>query len=74
MNQKTIIEKITEKLGDKEFLRPNALVKTGLFGSVTAVRHALKKGVLPSLRVSPRRVLIPKESVIEHLQRNLSGV
>lgn len=74
MSQNTIIEKLTQKLGSGDFLRPIALAKAGLFGSVTAVRHALKKGVLPSLRVSPRRVLIPKESVIEHLQKNLSGV
>lgn len=74
MNKNTIIEKLTQKLDSEDFLRPIALVKAGLFGSVTAVRHALAKGVFPFIRVSARRVLIPRDGIIEYLRKNLSGV
>lgn len=72
MTPTEIIHLFEEKLGNTDFIVPSTLVSVGLFGSLAAVRGALSRGDLPSLRVSRHRVLIPKSAVIEHIRKNLS--
>lgn len=74
MTPENIIEKFSERLGDTDFIQPAALIKAGLFGSATSVRNSIKKGLFPCLRVSSHRLLIPKESVLEHLRKSFSVV
>lgn len=68
MAQEKIIQKFAEKLGDDDFVSPSSLVSAGIYGSYGAVRQALIKGDLPSIRISRHRTLIPREGVIEYLK------
>lgn len=70
MSLQNIIKKFEEKLGSEDFIKPSQLVSIGLFGSQTAVRLALRKGVLPFIRVSTHRILIPRESILDHLRKS----
>lgn len=72
MTNEKIIEQMAAKLGADDFVSPSKLVKSGIFGSHGAVRCALRKGVLPCLRISSHRTLIHRDSVIELLRKSVS--
>ena len=69
--QETIVQKIADKLGTEDFISPGDLVRCGIFGSSTACRNFLRRGTIPSLRISQHRVLIPRDAVIQFLQNSL---
>ncbi|CRX39578.1 hypothetical protein [Estrella lausannensis] len=72
MSNQKIIQKFIDRLGEEDFIPPSRLVEIGLFGSLTGVRQALEKGVLPRIKVTSHRSLIPRESVIQFLQEKAS--
>jgi hypothetical protein len=68
MSIETTIKHFESQLGDEICVSPKKLVDCGLFGSINAVKNALKKGLIPSIKVSSHRTLIPKSSVLDHLR------
>jgi hypothetical protein len=68
----TMSEEISKKLGDNPFYTLRQLTSIGFFGSLPAARLALRQGLLPFVRISPRRFVIPREAVLDHLRKNLS--
>lgn len=71
MSAKKLIQCFEEKLSKDDFVRPGHLVEIGLFGSQTSVINACRKGILPYLRVSSHRILIPRQSVLEHIKKSV---
>lgn len=71
-NHQEIIDKFIAKLGNEDFLLPPKLVDCGLYGSLAAVRTAMRQNVFPSIKVSPHRILISRDGVIDHIRKNLS--
>ena len=62
-----------QKILDREqslFVSPRFLFEIGIFGSHSAATHAVQNGAIPSVKVSPYRVLIAKEDVISFLKDN----
>ena len=68
----SIVKRFNSLLPDKEFLTPAELTKSGLFGSASATLSAIRQRKLPSVRVSNKRTLIPKESVLKYIENNFS--
>lgn len=62
-----LVEELDRKLGDKPFYSLRELISIGFFGSMPAARMALLKGSLPYIKISPRRSVIPRSSIIEFL-------
>lgn len=73
MTKEIILEKLSKKLGDEDFILPSKLVEAGIFGSSTACRNALQKGVIPSLKITKNRILIPRQAVLDHINRCYQG-
>lgn len=69
--QQEIVQKFEALLGDDEFITSGLLIKIGLFASHTSLGKALSSGILPSVKVSPNRTLIPKSAVLDHIRRNI---
>lgn len=69
--QQEIVQKFAALLGNDEFVTSGFLIKIGLYASHTSLAKALANGVLPSLKVSPNRTLIPKSAVLDHIRRNI---
>lgn len=65
------INEIEERLGDSLFISPRQIVNLGIYGSLAAVRLALKRGDLPSVKLANHRRRIPKKEFIEYLKENL---
>lgn len=72
MSPENIIAKFIDKIGNEDFVQPKDLVNIGLFGSSASVRDALNKGVFSFLKVSPHRILISTDSVVNHLRTSLA--
>lgn len=68
----SFIENVETELGNSLFVTPARLIELGLFGSQAAAHEALKRGILPSIRVSEHRILIPKSYVIAFIRDNLT--
>ena len=66
-----LVEELNKSLGDLPFYTLRQLRSIGFFGSMAAARLALKQGHLNFVKVSQRRCVIPRASVIEYLQKNL---
>jgi hypothetical protein len=69
--QQEIVQKFEALLGNDEFVTSGFLIKIGLYASHTSLAKALADGVLPSLKVSPNRTLIPRSAVLDHIRRNI---
>lgn len=67
MSVSKLIQEFERRLGDSDFVSPSLLVQIGVFGSLTAMHNALRKGLIPHIRISRNRVLIPRQSVVDHL-------
>jgi hypothetical protein len=70
MKAHSILNEVSEKIGNKSFCTANDLIEIGLFGSHNAVLVALRRGDLPYLKVSSRRLIIPKKDLIKFIERN----
>ncbi len=69
--QDSLIQELVTRLGDKEFYSVSELVTIGFFGSKPGARLALRQGALTFIRISPRRIAIPKQALIAFLRDNL---
>lgn len=69
----SLIEELTTKLGDRPFYTLRQLTSIGVFGSMSAARQTLKEGRLVFVKISPRRLVIPRSVIIEYLRNNMSG-
>lgn len=65
-----LIQELTNRLGDHSFYTLKQLTSIGFFGSMSAARNALDEGLIPFLKVSKRRYVIPRQSLIAYLQSN----
>jgi len=71
MKHDEIVKHFQGLIGDDAFISPSHLVKVGIFKSSSAVRDALRRGIFPFVKISTRRFLIPRESVLQHLESNI---
>ncbi len=67
-----LIEELNQKLGDRPFYTISELVSTGFFGSKPGARALLKEGRLTFIKISPRRLVIPRSVVLEFLRNNIT--
>lgn len=67
-----LIEELNQKLGDRPFYTISELVSTGFFGSKPSARAFLREGRLTFIKISPRRLVIPRLVVLEYLRNNMS--
>lgn len=67
-----LIDELTKQLGDRNFYTIRDLKTLGYFGSLQAVRMALREGKIAYIKISPRRSLIPRVALIDYLRNNLS--
>jgi hypothetical protein len=68
-----LVEELNKKLGDKQFYSLRELTSVGFFGSLPAARIALLKGQFPYIKISPRRRVIPRSSIIEFLRNSITS-
>lgn len=66
----SLVEELTNKLGDVPFYTLRQLTSIGFFGSMPAARKALQQGRLPFFKISPRRCVITRQSLIDYLEKN----
>jgi hypothetical protein len=71
MSIESLVKEFEEFLGDKPYFTRGQLINIGLWGSSTAAATALKRGDLPSIKVSPKRTVIPRSAVLQYFRKNL---
>ncbi len=69
-----LIAELHKAIGDKPFYSLRELTSVGFFGSLAAARMALLKGLLPYVKISPRRRVIPQASVIEFIRNSSTNL
>jgi len=67
----SLVVELNTKLGDRPFYTLRELTSIGFFGSMSAARMAVKEGCLTHVKISKRRVVIPRSSLFEFLRNNL---
>jgi hypothetical protein len=67
----SLIEELEAKLGDSFFITLRQLVDCGFYGSVNSARRAIENGHLPFVRISTRRLVIPRSILLEFLRTSL---
>ncbi len=70
-NTESLLETLEAKLGDSFFITARQLVDCGLYGSVNSARIAIESGNLPFVRISKRRLVIPRHNLMEFLRTSL---
>lgn len=65
-------EELTSKLGDLPFYTLKQLISIGFFGSKAAARVALREGRLTFVKISARRLVIPRLVLLEYLRNNMT--
>lgn len=70
-NNESLIAEFAKSLGDKPYFTGKQLIDLGLFGSATGISKALNNGVLPFIRVSKKRRVVPRSAVVQYFQNNL---
>lgn len=68
----SLVEELNSKLGNRQFYSLRELTSIGFFGSMPAARMALKEGRLIFVKISPRRLVIPRSVLLEYLRNNVS--
>jgi hypothetical protein len=66
----SILEEVAEKLKDKSVCSTSELVNLGIFGCHNSVLVALKRGDLPFVRISPRRLIVAKKDLLKFIESN----
>jgi hypothetical protein len=66
----SLVKELTNKLGDHPFYTLRQLTSINFFGSMPAARKALQEGRLPFFKISPRRLVVTRQSLIEYLEKN----
>lgn len=67
-----LVEELNKKLGDQPFYTLRQLTSIGFFGTTSAARKALKSGKLAFVKISPRRCVVPRNTLLDYLRCNLS--
>lgn len=58
------------RLPKQEFVSITDIVRAGLCKSPNTVWKMLRKGVLPCLRISRNKTMIPRASLIDHIRKS----
>ncbi len=69
----SLIQEFENFLGKKPYFTTNQLIEIGLFGSASAANAAIKRGSLPTIKISPKRTVIPRSAVLEYFRNNLTA-
>jgi hypothetical protein len=70
-NTQSLVDEFDKLLGNKPYCTGTQLIEIGLFGSTAAVTAALKRGTLPSVKISPKRTVVPRSAVLDYFRNNL---
>jgi hypothetical protein len=66
-----LLKRLDEILGIKKVFTPMELVNMGLYGGNSTVHHEIKKGNLEAIRMTERRIVITRKSIIDNImERN----
>ncbi len=68
----SLVKEIDDYLGYRTFYSLRDLTNIGYYGSMAAARRAMKEGHLSFVKVSQRRCVIPRKSLLDYLSKNLS--
>ena len=66
-----LVQEFDELLGKKPYFTLTQLIELGLFGSSAAAATALKRGILPCIKMGPKRTVIPRSAVLGFFKENL---
>lgn len=66
-----LVQEFDNFLVNKPYFTPAQLIEIGLWGSSSAASAALKRGDLPSIKISPKRTVVPRSAVVEYFRNNL---
>lgn len=66
-----LLEEFNKFLGEKPYFTACQLIELGLFGSYSAVNAALKRGLIPHIKISKKRTVVPRSAVLEYFRNNL---
>lgn len=64
-----LLDRFEKLMGSRQFFTPPELVKMGIYGSKSAVWRAVRLGDIEALKISDRRRVILKESIIKHVRK-----
>lgn len=67
----SLVQELDNLLEKKPYFTLSQLIELGLFGSNSAASTALKRGLLPSIKISPKRTVIPRSAVLDYFKANL---
>ncbi len=67
-----LVDTLNKQADHRHFYTIPDLLKLGIFGTAYSARRALKLGILPCVRISTRRTIIPRAALLEYLNRKLS--
>lgn len=70
---KFVLDELFKEFKDRHFFTIDDLYIFGLFGTKYAARQALDSGILPFIKVSKRRRIVPKIALLEYLRINLTN-
>lgn len=73
MDNTNLIQEFADQLDDKPYFTISELIKLGVFGSSSGANKALKNGLIPFIKVSEKRKVVPRKSVIDFFSKNLQG-
>lgn len=68
----SLVGELNMKLGDRPFYTLRQLISIGFFGSMNAARMALRDGKLSYVKISPRRLVVPRLALLAFLRNNIS--
>jgi uncharacterized OsmC-like protein len=54
-------------IGPRQFFTPGQLVKMGIYGCKSSVWRAIHSGNIEAIKISDRRWVITKDSLLKHL-------
>lgn len=69
----SLIKEFDEHLPKKPYFALSELIDIGLFGSSSAVNAAIKRKDIPSIKVSPKRTVVPRSAVVDYFRKNLAN-
>jgi hypothetical protein len=68
----SLVGELNMKLGDRPFYTLRQLISIGFFGSMSAAKTALLGGQLSYVKISPRRIVVPRLALLAFLRNNIS--
>ena len=68
MKPNEIAERLIKNLPGGEYLSPAEIIQAGVFGSHTGLTRCIREKKISCLRISKRRVLIHRESVVHFIR------